>query len=710
MPSLSGAEFRKLFEAAPGLYLVLTPALTIVGASDAYLAATMTRRTEIVGRGLFEVFPDNPADPSATGMKNLRASLDRVLRNRVADTMAVQKYDVRRPESEGGSFEERYWSPVNSPVFDEDGRIIYIIHRVEDVTEFVHLTRKESEQHRRADELEYRAATMESEVFLRAQELQSANERLREANAELDRIKAGLEIRVEEALADLSRANEVLRESERKYRILFENNPHPLWVIDTETLRFLAVNEAAVGQLGFTRGEFLSMTLGDIRPDGVEGRPGLDAAGDDAGTPAGRIWKHRRKDGALIDVEITSHEIEYEGRRARVVLALDVTERKKIEAQMLRAQRMESIGTLAGGIAHDLNNVLAPILMAIEILRRRLPDEQDARMLDTLEQSARRGAGMVKQVLAFARGVEGERSILQVKHIVEEVEKIVTETFNRSIQILSSVPRNLWTIHGDATQLYQVLMNLCVNARDAMPLGGTLRIEALNTAIDEQYARMNIEATPGPYVVLTVTDSGTGIPPAIIDKIFEPFYTTKEPGKGTGLGLSTVVGIVKGHGGFVNVYSEPGKGSQFKVYLPAAETSEHPVERVQEEAPPPGDGRLILVVDDELGIRDITRSTLEFCGYRVLTASDGTEALALYARHGQEIRAVVTDMMMPYMDGPTTIRALRNLNPDVRIVAMSGLMENRKIVELLESKQVRFIQKPFTSGAFLRLLAEVVAG
>src|ERR1041385_710001 len=254
-----------------------------------------------------------------------------------------------------------------------------------------------------------------------------------------------------------------------------------------------------------------------------------------------------------------------------VVVSRDVTERKNLEAQFLRVQRMESIGTLAGGIAHDLNNVLAPIMLSIQILKKRYSIEADQKLLKALESSAKRGIGMVKQVLTFARGVEGERVPLQIKHLVSEMEKIMRETFPRSIHALTKIAKEPWTISGDATQLHQVLMNLCVNARDAMPNGGTLTIEIENTGIDEQYVRMHPEARPGPYTLLTVHDTGTGMPPEILDKIFEPFFTTKEIGKGTGLGLSTVIGIVKNHRGFINVYSEVGHGTKFHIYLPAQE-------------------------------------------------------------------------------------------------------------------------------------------
>jgi CheY-like chemotaxis protein len=297
-----------------------------------------------------------------------------------------------------------------------------------------------------------------------------------------------------------------------------------------------------------------------------------------------------------------------------------------------------------------------------------------------------------------------------VKHLILEVEKIIKDTFIRSIMIRVSAPKNLWTINGDATQLYQVLMNLCVNARDAMPNGGMLKLEAKNTILDEQYARMHVDAKPGPYILLSVSDSGTGIPPGIIEKIFEPFFTTKELGRGTGLGLSTVVGIVKSHGGFVNVYSEVGKGTTFSVYIPAVESAETQHASEEPEALPRGNGEMVLVVDDELAVREITKTTLEHYGYRVLVVNDGTEAVVLYAQRGVEFAAVVTDMMMPYMDGAATIRALQKLNPLIKMIAVSGLVENQKITEITDSKSVKFIQKPFTTEKLLLTLRNLLQG
>ncbi len=389
-----------------------------------------------------------------------------------------------------------------------------------------------------------------------------------------------------------------------------------------------------------------------------------------------------------------------------LVVNTDITQKKQLEAQFLRAQRMESIGTLAGGIAHDLNNVLAPILMTAQLLETQLHDQRSQRLLPIVVANAKRGAALVKQVLSFARGLEGERTVVQVKHLILEIQQIAKETFPKSIELYTDIAQHLWTVSGDATQLHQVLMNLSVNARDAMPDGGTLSISASNLFIDENYARMNLEATVGSHIVITVADTGIGIPPGIVDRIFEPFFTTKVLGKGTGLGLSTVVGIIKSHGGFVNVHSEVGKGTQFKVYLPASEVIE--TQEVEEVESPTGYGELVLVVDDEAAIREITKTSLLTYSYQVLTASDGIEAIALYAEYQEEISVVLVDMMMPVMDGATTIRTLQKINPQVKIISVSGLVTGDNFATAGTGVDA-FLAKPYTAKELVKVINSVLA-
>jgi len=386
----------------------------------------------------------------------------------------------------------------------------------------------------------------------------------------------------------------------------------------------------------------------------------------------------------------------------------DITEKKSLEAQLFRAQRLESIGTLASGIAHDLNNILTPILAGAQLLPLKFPDtdERTKHLLEILEINAKRGADLVKQVLSFARGVEGRRINLQLRHLIVEIGKVLKETFPKSIQVYTDVQQNLWMVSGDSTQLHQVLMNLCVNARDAMPYGGSLRISAKNLFIDENYARTNLEATVGHYIMITVSDTGVGIPGEILDRIFEPFFTTKEVGQGTGLGLSTVIGIIKSHGGFVNVYSEVGVGTQFKVYLPTVEGLETLI--LEDTGVFAGHGELILVVDDEPAIQEITKNSLETHNYKTLIASDGIEAIALYAKHIEQISIVLMDIMLPNLDGLTAIRTLKKINPKVKIIVSSGLMSSDKLEAVVEIGVTTLLAKPYTINELLLTLQKVL--
>ncbi|WP_157462303.1 hybrid sensor histidine kinase/response regulator [Crinalium epipsammum] len=388
-----------------------------------------------------------------------------------------------------------------------------------------------------------------------------------------------------------------------------------------------------------------------------------------------------------------------------LIVNTDITEKKKLELQFLRTQRLESLGTLAGGIAHDLNNVLAPILLAVEILRAKLQDERSLKLMSILETNVKRGSDLVKQVLSFARGIEGERTNIQLAHLISEIQKIATETFPKSINIRSNIQTNqLWIVSGDATQLHQIILNLCVNARDAMSDGGTLTISAQNIVLDNNSTILNPEAKVGRYILLTIADTGYGIEPEILDRIFEPFFTTKDIGKGTGLGLSTVLGIIKSHGGFINVSSQVGKGSEFQVYLPAIDITES--KKAPENITPmlSGNGELILVVDDEPGICEFVCATLELYNYKVVTASDGIEAIAIYAQQKQDISAVLLDMMMPNMDGITTIRTFKRLNSQIKIIATSGFVGNDKIAELARTGVKTFLAKPYNTEQLLKML------
>ncbi|MEX2116425.1 MAG: PAS domain S-box protein [Bacteroidota bacterium] len=392
-----------------------------------------------------------------------------------------------------------------------------------------------------------------------------------------------------------------------------------------------------------------------------------------------------------------------------LVINSDITAQKRLESQLLRAQRLESIGTLAGGIAHDLNNALGPILLGIQVVAKHVTDSRALQLLESMEGSAQRGANMVKQILAFARGFSGEFGLLNPKHVIEEVQRFIRETFPKNIELQSQVAKNLWNISGDATQLHQLLINLCVNARDAMPSGGRLTIIAENFVVDDTYAQMHAGLKSGPYILLKVTDTGSGMPKDILEKIFDPFFTTKDPGKGTGLGLSTVDTIVKGHGGGVDVYSEVNRGTTFRILMPALPGGEvKPGAGLLEL--PRGNGEMLLVVEDEVSLREMTKQTLEMFGYTVLTAADGTEAVTQFIGNRKEVQLVLTDMAMPIMDGAATIRALRKIDPAIRIIAASGQHDaiSDAVVKRLEI--TRALTKPFTAEQLLIAVSEVLAG
>ncbi len=417
------------------------------------------------------------------------------------------------------------------------------------------------------------------------------------------------------------------------------------------------------------------------------------------------------KDGRTIVVESRWTLMSDQAGNPKSILTVstDITEKKQLEAQFLRAQRLESLGTLASGIAHDFNNILTPILAAAQLLPLKLTDlnPQNQQLLKLIEDSTKRGADLVKQILSFARGVEGKRVPLQVRHLLSEVVQVARQIFPKTIELNTDIPTaNLWMVSADVTQIQQVLMNLCVNARDAMPAGGTLSLAIENQLIDATFCRSNLDAHPGAYVKITVSDTGTGISADILDRIFDPFFTTKEPGKGTGLGLSTVLGIVKSHGGFIKVYSEVGHGSEFKVYLPAIADTVIPHQ--EELVLLAGHQELILIVDDEPLIQQVAQTALEAYNYRTLIASDGIEAIAQYTQHKDQIHVVVMDMMMPSMDGYTAIRNLQTLNPQVKVIATSGLASKSQLNEKSGIRIKAFLSKPYTMKELLDTIHKVV--
>jgi len=529
--------------------------------------------------------------------------------------------------------------------------------------------------------------------------------------------QAQLYQQVQTELVERQRTEADLRISEERYRSVVSALQEGIVLQDADgTIR--ACNASAERILGLTADQMQARNSLDARWQAIheDGSPFPGAEHPamvtlKTGQPCSDVVMGvYRPDGTLVWISVNSQPLFHAQDScpyAVVTSFADVTHKKQLEAQFLRAQRMESIGTLASGIAHDLNNVLTPILMAVELLQRKLPDEKSQRLLSTLNVNARRGADLIKQVLSFARGLEGKRTTLQMKHLILEITKLIEETFPKNIRVKTEIAPELWPLRGDATQLHQVLVNLCINARDAMPQGGQLRLKAINLVADQDFVHQHLEAKIGPYVVVTVVDTGHGIAQGILDRIFEPFFTTKGPGQGTGLGLSTVTGIVKSHGGFIQVESEEGQGTQFHIYLPATPTSE--LQRPEAAPALKGQGELVLVVDDEAPMREVTTAALEANGYRVITAKDGIEAVTLYLRDQATIDLVLIDMMMPSMDGPMTIRMLQDINPQVRLVAMSGLAASNKAATL-KQPDTSVLAKPFTTGELLEVLHQALQG
>ncbi|MFZ1055134.1 MAG: PAS domain-containing protein, partial [Opitutaceae bacterium] len=430
---------------------------------------------------------------------------------------------------------------------------------------------------------------------------------------------------------------------------------------------------------------------------------------------SGRIWSgefvNLRKDGGLITEEVTISPVrDPQGAVIHfVAVKQDVSARKLLEKQLFQTQRLEVVGMLASGIAHDLNNVLAPILTGATLVRARMPGDSELQsVVAAMEKSAQRGASIVRQVLTFARGVRGERVPVQLRHLLAEVVSISEETFPKNIKTAADIAKDLWPIVGDASQLDQVVMNLCINARDAMPGGGLLTVTAENMDLDEAFVSMTPAAKVGPHVCIKVSDTGTGIPPDKYDKIFEPFFTTKEVGKGTGLGLATVQGIVKNHGGFVQFKSALGEGTRFEVYLPATPAAVPAPAGEHHPRPPQRHGETILIVDDDESIRIVTAKILRQQGYEILSASNGEQALAIFVQNRAAIRLVLTDMMMPVMDGLALVRVLRRIEPGIRIVGVTGVGEPTSLNAIEALDLSALLPKPYTADKLLQTLEKVL--
>ncbi len=552
-------DFKALFEAAPGLYLVLTqPEFRIVAASDAYLRATKTERAAILGRELFDIFPDNPDDPAADGVRNLRASLERVVQFRRPDTMSVQKYDIRKPDSEGGGFEERFWSPRNTPVLGPSGQFTYIIHRVEDVTSFIQLKQRGAEQDKLTDRLRERTEQMEAEIFMRAREVEEAREQL---------------------------------EAEQKLR---------------------------------------------------------------------------------------------------------------------QVQKMEAVGHLTGGIAHDFNNILTVITGLIDILAEAV--EHDAALSSVtkmISDAAFRGAEVTKHLLAFSRQQPLQPREANLNTLVQDTARLLRPSLGEQIEIDTALEPDAWPAFIDPNHMATALLNLAVNARDAMPDGGKLMLETSNVILDEVYAAANPDVRAGEYVMVAVSDTGGGIPERIRDKVFEPFFTTKDTGKGTGLGLSMVYGFIKQSDGHLKIYSEEGHGTSIKLYLPRSSG-----DIIDVEPPPPVDARggheSILVVEDDPLVRNYVSAQLEQLGYRTMVTANGPEALAAVDK-GFVCDVLFTDVIMSGgMNGRQVADAVIAKLPSVRVLFTSGYTEDAIIHHGRLDPDVTLLPKPYRKADLARMIRQVL--
>jgi len=534
------------------------------------------------------------------------------------------------------------------------------------------------------------------------------------AQATLRGARNDLERQVTERTRELLHVTDTLRQSEAGFRLLFASNPQPMWVYDLETLQFLEVNEATVAHYGYSRDEFLRMRITSIRPPEELPRLLEDLARERSDLEHAGQWKHRRRDGGIIDVEIVSHTLEFSGRPAALVVAADVTERREAEETLRtrdehirQLQKLEAVGQLAGGVAHDFNNLLTVITGRSQLLLDSPTLAAPIRNnIEQIRRTAERAAALTRQLLAFSRKQILAPKVLSLNTVVPDLTAMLKRLIGEDIDLVFHSGSGLGRVKADPGQLEQVIMNLVVNARDAMPEGGRITVETANVELSELYARQHVGVQAGPYVMLAVSDTGIGMDPATQAKIFEPFFTTKAAGKGTGLGLSTVYGIVKQSGGNVWVYSEPGNGTTFKIYLPRVEDAE----QVAEPAPgrPGGGTETVLLVEDEDELRMLAREILEGYGYTVFEGRQPAEALLVAERHTGPIDLLVTDVVMPEMSGRALAERLQPLRPEMKVLYMSGYTANAIVHHGRLDPGTPFIQKPFTPEALARRVREVL--
>ena len=553
-------------------------------------------------------------------------------------------------------------------------------------------------------------------IWWNAISLNRTDKKRREMELDLQKSYDELELRVTERTASLRQTNEALqaqialqqksRETISEQTKLLDEARDAILVLDLDhCITFW--NKGAERMYGLAANETVGKNVDNVLF--ASGRAEGFSKIFSAGSWTGELQQMTKTSEPMI-VESSWSLVKDDAGKPKGILIIntDITEKKSYAAQLLRAQRMESLGALAGGIAHDLNNALAPVIMGAELLKKSQTEAKSRLMLETILASAYRGSQMVRQILSFARGSQGRTGQVLTAELMTEMDKILNDTFPKFISIQSITGRELWGIRGDITELHQVLLNLCVNARDAMPVGGQLTLAAENVTVKKENIPPNFDASPGPYVMLSVTDTGTGIPPEVLPRIFEPFFTTKSPEKGTGLGLSTVSNIVRNHDGFIEIKSEPGKGTCFKVFLPACEKNEAAKNTVDEAVLSDGHGELILVVDDEQAVRELTKTTLENYGYRVVTASNGLLGVTCFDQYKEEICVVVSDTDMPFSNGLEAIRSMQQMKPDIRIIIASGGSRDTAFFRKVDKAHISELPKPYTVEQLLNAVADAI--
>jgi len=503
-----------------------------------------------------------------------------------------------------------------------------------------------------------------------------------------------------------------LEESEARYRLLFDRNPAPMWVYDRTTLEFLEVNAAAIGHYGYSREEFNSMSVMDIRPSDEKEKLSTYLKSQPGAELTFFTGRHLRKDGSIIDVEIRSHALDIPGRDARLVMCTDVTERTKLQEQLLQSQKMEAIGQLAGGIAHDFNNLLTVVTGYSSILLSDLPTDDPTRDdVEQIQSAAERATALTRQLLAFSRRQVLQPRVFDLNVLIGETGRMLRRLVREDIQIVVNLAPELWHINADPHHVEQVILNLALNAQDAMPSGGRIQIETSNVVLDDENSFLHAEAKPGAYTVLSCTDTGTGMAPEVRTRVFEPFFTTKPKGKGTGLGLATVYGTVKQSGGYISVYSEAGHGTTFKIYFPSDDSPAEvePTISLGTELPDAESGMTILVADDEDAVRKAVCRILVRFGYKVLEAENGAVALGILDSYTGPIALVLSDLVMPVMGGREIVSGLRERGSNIPILLMSGYNENAALSNMGLEHSVPFLNKPFTPESLIGKVREVRA-